>query len=121
MVTVQQEIGKLNLSKASYEIVSFLVTTMDELEFFKGLFWSDMGEFFAVSEYREHRIKKRNLTWEEFSGILLNNKRQALEELFQHRITNTDLHLFDTGDVSAEYIFNEHKNNIRLTFARLVL
>lgn len=105
-------LDSLTCSKQNRELLSILILSKQEYEFFLENFWCGIDRgFFALSKYREYKIMKLNISFDFFYSMYLIDRKEAMQTLLQCPVSIKDLRLLDESRMSVREIFDLHKRN----------
>lgn len=99
-------------------MMEFLVKTEDDYRELNAGIIEQGSIAFALSNMRKLRLGK--LTLEQFTTMYNDNKKNALEQLFQEQIKNRDITLIDKKSVTPTEIFNKHKEIPTVSFIQVI-
>lgn len=111
---IEEELLKMGVGRYSKTLLCFLIKTKEEFDFFVSTYWaSKERQFFSAVEYRMYRIGEKDMTLQEFSDLYKEDKKNALEELFQHPVGSSDVEYFlkktENSSSCVEEIYCKHK------------
>lgn len=120
------DLSQLELTKPNANILSFLLRSGEEYDEFVQKYWQGKGkQGFAVSSFRLDRLRKNMMRYEDFYDLYQSNKRNALETLFQHPVTNQDVQVLEEkisqGRVTLTTLYVKHQREMSLPLHRLIL
>lgn len=114
------------LSTKNRNDLYFLIRTEQDLIVFINDYWNGLEKaFFAIRDFRELKVRQRGMKIEEFLILYEENKKNALEELFQHpvcqaHIVKMEQTLVKTNKTLID-LYNLKQENIKRELMRLVL
>lgn len=94
-----------------------LINNFEDFCFFINRFWTETGEqMFAISNFREFKIKQRNMDLKEFEEIYKENKKRAFKELFQEHIFEDNLEKIikkiERNNITLEEIYKKFRKDL---------
>lgn len=117
---------KLGLTAANYKLINFLVNNEDDYHDFIKNYWNgEASQFFAVADYRLHKIEEANLSFADFMEMIYKgDPRTALESLFQHPVYQCDVErLFGkmaNKELTINDVYEAHKKNKEIMLMSLL-
>ena len=87
--------GNLQLKGFNKKLLQFLIKDENDFAEFINTFWDENKKFFSVNGYRLHKIQMKNLSYSDFENLFNQDKKKALEELFQHPVLDYDVALLE--------------------------
>ena len=108
-------IDNLQLKGFNKKLLQFLIKDENDLTEFINTFWDENKKFFSVNGYRLHKIQMKNLSYDDFEKLFNQNKKKALEELFQHPVIDYDVALLeekiDNNKEKLAELYRYHKQH----------
>jgi hypothetical protein len=123
---VNELIGNLNLGDKNFYDLTFLIDDKLEFDIFINNFWESQDrQFYAVSNFRQCKIRLSNIDITQFLYKFNNYPIAALEELFQHKVEKRDLQLLrkriDESEITLSSLFYKHKADPAYRLKRFIL
>ncbi|ARF70718.1 hypothetical protein B7C51_24915 (plasmid) [Paenibacillus larvae subsp. pulvifaciens] len=107
----------LELGWQNEQNLKALINNFEDFCFFINRFWTETGEqMFAISDFREFKIKQRNMDLKEFEEIYKENKKRAFKELFQEHIFEDNLKKIikkiERNNITLEEIYKKFRKDL---------
>jgi hypothetical protein len=99
----------------SYRQLAFNTQTEEDVHVFLKDFWTGNKIIRAVERFRRFKRQQVQVTLEEFVALARQNKRQALEVVFQEPVTDSKMELVKDIDLDHLYILSMRNNTYTMT------
>ncbi|RBW69479.1 hypothetical protein [Bacillus taeanensis] len=107
---------EMKVSGYTFKMLNFLIQDENDFENFFYNYYTDHGRaFFEMAAYRQDKIEQMNVQQSEFEAMFQENKKEALEQLFQHPVESSDVEFLnkkiEENKITVEELFKLHKGN----------
>lgn len=122
----EREFQHLKLTSWNESLLAFLIESQSDFEDFMENFWEGKNnQFFSVMKYRRYKMEQNGFgSCEEFIQSYEQNPFEALERLFMHPISETDLILLNEmqkkKSITLSELFAWHRDNPELLLPRIL-
>lgn len=99
-------------------MMEFLVKDEKDYEELNAAIIENHHLFFALASMRKNRLGK--LTLDQFRNLYLQDKKNALEQLFQEQIANRHIKMIDDKKTTLEQIYSKHKEMPNVSFLQII-
>lgn len=116
-----------SINSRSVDILDFNIGRDSDIadEFVSKFLMNAKNENIAVNRHRMHMMDKFNIDFESFASMYNNNKKNCLEQLFRHSVTNEEINrltdLISNGSLSLRLLFDKHKREPKSFLIKFLL